>query len=80
MRPETVLAYVRATPFRPFRIVLNSGRAYDIRHPEMIRVGRDHFILFYADSPDAPHDRWETASLLVVDHIEHIDSPAPSGT
>ena len=40
MRPEDLLEWVRAKPFRPFRIVLNSGRPYEIRHPEMLRVGR----------------------------------------
>jgi hypothetical protein len=76
MAPNTVLAYVRAKPFRPFRIVLNSGRAYDVRHPELIRVGLDHFVVFFASDPDGPHQSFETAGLVVVDHIEHIEAAA----
>jgi hypothetical protein len=76
MAPNTVLAYGRAKPFRAFRIVLNSGRSYDVRHPELIRVGLDHFVLFFAKDPEGPHERFETASLVVVDHIEHIETPA----
>jgi hypothetical protein len=78
MRPETLLAYVRAAPFRPFRIVLNSGRAYDVRHQDLLQVGRDCFVLFYAAEQGGPFDRWETASLLLIDHIEHLDVPAAS--
>jgi hypothetical protein len=32
--------YVAAEPFRPFRIKMASGQVYEIRHPEMILVGR----------------------------------------
>jgi hypothetical protein len=35
MRPDDLLAWVHAAPFQPFRICLNSGRTYEIRHPEM---------------------------------------------
>jgi hypothetical protein len=70
-----VLSYVKAQPFRPFRILMNSGRKYDIRHPEMVRVGRDFLILFtlVSDDPDVV-DRWETVSLLLVEAISHLDA------
>ena len=76
MSAREVLNYVKANPFRPFRIRMNSGRTFDIRHPEMIRVGRDFFMLFtsVSDSPDVV-DHWETASLLLVEAISHLDAP-----
>jgi hypothetical protein len=75
MSAGEVLNYVKAHPFRPFCIRMNSGRRFDIRHPEMIRVGRDFFILFtsVSDSPDVV-DHWETASLLLVEAISHLDA------
>jgi len=73
MRPETVQSYVRAVPFRPFRIVLNSGRAFEVRHPEMVRVGRDVVLYFHATEPDAPFDRWDSVSLSLVERIEPIE-------
>ncbi len=78
MQPETLQAYLRAVPFRAFRIVLNSGRAYEVRHPEMIRVGRDIFVLYHADTPEAPFDRFETVSLLLIERIEHIEAAVSS--
>ncbi len=74
MWPDTLFAYVRAAPFRPFRVVLNSGRAYEVRHPEMIRVGHDSIVYFHATPPDGPFDRWETLSLALVERVEHADS------
>jgi len=76
MAPESLLGYVRASPFKPFRIVLNSGRNYDVHHPEFIDVGFDDAVYFYKKSPDSPHERWETFSLSLVEHIEHIQPTA----
>lgn len=75
MSPQEVLTYVKAQPFRPFRIRMVGGRAYEVRHPEMVRVGRDHFIFFsfVSDNPDVV-DRWETVSLLLVESISHLEA------
>ncbi len=74
MRNNSILSYVKAVPFRPFRIVMNSGKSYDVRHPETIAVGRDTFIYYYRQQPDQPFfDRWESVSLLLVQDVEHLD-------
>lgn len=80
MRPDTLLSYVRAEPFQPFRLVMNSGRAFEVRHPEMIRVGRDVLNLYYANPPDAPFERFHTVSLLLIERIEWMEKPAPSSS
>jgi hypothetical protein len=73
--PQQLLSYLRAEPFRPFRIHMASGQTFDVRHPEMARVGRNSLILFtfVSDSPDI-FDRWETVSLMLMERISHIDS------
>jgi hypothetical protein len=43
----------RAKPFRPFRIVMNSGETHDIRYPEWITVGRSWVAIFEADRPES---------------------------
>jgi len=75
MRPEDLLAYVKAAPFRPFRVVMNNGKTYDVPHPEFVKVGRSGWNYFYMDSPDAPFDRVDMASLLLINHIEYLDVP-----
>ena len=45
-------AQLFAEPFRPFRIRITSGRNFEIRHPEMVRVGADSVIIFTTVSDD----------------------------
>ncbi len=79
MRPEDVLEWVRAKPFRPFRIILNSGHAYDIRHPEVIKVGRSTMHIYtYAGEPADPYGRAEMVGLLLIERIEAIEAANPS--
>ena len=72
--PSELLNYLRATPFRPFQIRMAGGRTYDIRHPEMVKVGRNSLIVFtfVTDEPDV-YDRWETVSLMLIEAVTHLD-------
>ena len=75
MRPDDVLTWVREIPFQPFRICLNSGRTYDIRHPEMVKVGRSTVHIYsYAGKPEDPHERMEMVGLLLIERIEPIET------
>jgi hypothetical protein len=75
MRTQDVLNYLRAEPFRPFRIRMVSGHAFDIRHPEMVRVGQSSLIVFsfVSDNP-AVYDRWDTVSLVLIERLEHLEA------
>lgn len=76
MTPQTILGYVKAEPFRPFRIHLVSGRTLEVRHPELIKVLKSTWIVFKSSSEMLDlSDEWETASLLLVESISHIDVP-----
>jgi hypothetical protein len=72
-----ILGYLHAEPFRPFRIRMTSGRTFDIRHPEMVRVGRSSLIIFsyVSDDPEV-FDRWETVSLMLIESVTHQEAPA----
>ncbi|HUY92324.1 MAG TPA: hypothetical protein VMV10_26520 [Pirellulales bacterium] len=72
--PAELLSYLKAKPFRPFRIHMASGQTYDVRHPEMARVGRNVLLLFtfVSDDPDV-FDRWETVSLMLMESVSHLD-------
>lgn len=76
MAPQTILGYVKAEPFRAFRLHLASGRTFDVRHPEMIKVLRNSILIFKAssDTPDLP-DEWESVSLMLTESISHLDAP-----
>jgi hypothetical protein len=76
MTPQTILGYVKTEPFRPFRIHLASGRTFDIRHPERIKVLRSNVLVFKTtgDTPEIP-DEWETVSLMLTESISHLEAP-----
>jgi hypothetical protein len=76
MLPDAVLEWARAVPFRPFRICLNSGRTFDVRHPEMIKVGRSTIDIFeYADEQHDIYDRRQMVGLMLIERIEPIAAP-----
>jgi hypothetical protein len=81
MTSREVLNYVQAIPFRPFRIRMNSGRTFDIRHPEMVRVGKRDLLLFtfVSDSPEV-YDRWENLSLILIEALSPLEIPDSKGS
>lgn len=73
--PREILSDVRAQPFRPFRITMTSGRTFDIRHPEMLRVGANSLMVFSFVSASLDiYDHWETVSLMLIESISHLES------
>ncbi len=40
MRSEDIRDLLKSKPFRPFRFTLTDGTSYDVRHPELVNVGR----------------------------------------
>jgi hypothetical protein len=71
--------YVTAEPFRPFRIKMASGTAYEVRHPEMILVGRTS-VRVHTTTEGEPGNgsRWHDVSLMLMETLESIE-PAVSG-
>ena len=72
--PHTVRDYVKAEPFRPFRIHLASARTFDIRHPEMVKFLKNHLIIFkpVADASEFPEE-WDSVSRLLAASISHLE-------
>ncbi len=78
---QRIAKYVGAEPFRPFRINMASGRVFEIRHPEMVQVGRTTLTVFTYLSDDAEEakEREHEVSLLLIESIEPIDVKSPAG-
>ena len=72
-----ILTYSKAQPFRPFRLHMASGKTYDVRHPEMIKVLKNYLLVF-SFSPDDPElpEIHETVSMVLIESISHLDVPA----
>jgi hypothetical protein len=78
MRPDDILELLRVQPFQPFRLRLTDGMVYEIRHPEMIKVGRSKAWVFFHESDDPLRLllRSEAISLLHITRLEPMDTPA----
>jgi hypothetical protein len=72
MTPQTILGYVKAEPFRPFRIHMASGRTFDVRHPEMIKVLKSCALVFNNVDAGIP-DEWVTVSLMLAESLSEIE-------
>ena len=77
--PHRMIEFVAAEPFQPFRIQMASGRSFEIRHPEMIKVGRSSVTVYMRPEGDPNQaDRWQEVSLMLLESVEPVD--ATSGT
>jgi hypothetical protein len=57
-----------------------SGESFDVRHPEMVRVGRNSMILFtFVSEVPELYDRWETISQMLMERISQLDAAVPPG-
>jgi hypothetical protein len=77
---EDLQTLARSKPFVPFRVVLTTGEKYDIRHPDLIMVGKRSAVLGITNDPaGTAYDRAVHVDLLRVVAVETgIASPASS--
>ena len=82
MTGREIQAFVDAEPFQPFRIHMASGRTFDVRHPEMIRIGRTSVTVFaFSQDDERFYERVEMLGLLRIESISVLDtSVASSGS
>lgn len=76
MRRDDLITLIKATPFRPFRLRVTDGTAFDIRHPEMLMVTRHAVIvgiLGGGENGDDAYPQIERSSTLDLLHITQIE-------
>ena len=73
MTSRKVLDYLSADPFRSFRIKMASGKSFEIRHPEMILVGRSS-VRVHTVTGDEQHENWHDVSLMLMETLEPIEA------
>lgn len=80
MRQEDLIEVLRQRPFQPFRIHLSDGIIYEVRHPELVLVGRSKAVVFFPDSrkPPPAFETYETIALLHITRLEPIETLASS--
>ena len=75
---QRLAQYVGAEPFRPFRIGMASGQTFEIRHPEMISVGRSTARIYTFMIDEGSPQRKHEVSLLLMESVEPLDVTSPN--
>jgi hypothetical protein len=74
MSPEQLRDTLRQEPFEPFRLVMTDGKGYDIRHPDLLWVGKRVAMVGLAGSEGQTFfERAVQVDLLHVIRLEPIE-------
>jgi hypothetical protein len=76
MSQQAILEKLRHRPFQAFRIHVSDGTVYEIRHPEMMVVGRTKALVFFPPEgiPLPAIDRYEAVALLHITRLEPMET------
>ena len=77
MIPSDIMFWKKAEPFRPFRIVTNGGRIYDVRLPELVTVLTGSLVYYTPSADEGVFQRGQMIGLSLIDRIEPLDAPPP---
>jgi hypothetical protein len=79
MPPAELLQLLRRRPFVPFRIHLDEGTTYEVRHPELVMVSVGAAIVGFPD-PSHPgmYASHEIVALRHIARLEPLEAPAAS--
>lgn len=75
MSPGDLEKKLRQRPFAPFRMYLIDGATYDVRHPELVILGRRSLVLGLNRDPEATrYERTVDVDLLHIVRVEGVDT------
>jgi len=79
MTTTIVRDLLRQRPFRPFRVVMSSGEAYEVRHPEMAWVTKNDLFVGIDGADDGLPADARICPLFHVAALEPINTDARAG-
>ena len=68
MTRNEMLLHVNAKPFEPFRVRMNNGEVYDVKHPENVRYMITDSVYIFSPVQDQPG----VDQLLTIAHVHNI--------
>jgi hypothetical protein len=76
---EELQKIARQQPFEPFRLILTTGATFDVRHPDLIMVGRRSATIGLTNKPNRTiYDYTVTVDLLHIVAIEKLPGSPPA--
>jgi hypothetical protein len=79
MTVQTFRQLLAERPFKPFRLVMSSGEAYEVRHPEMALLTQTDILVGIDEADDGVPAEFKICSLLHVASVEPL-SPTVLGS
>jgi hypothetical protein len=71
MTVQTFRDLLATRPFRPFRVVMSSGQAYEVRHPETAMLMKSDLLVGIDEEDELP-TRFQICSLLHMTAVEPL--------
>jgi hypothetical protein len=79
MAPEELRDILQHTPFEPFRLVMTDGTGYEIRHPDLLWVGKcSAMIGLTGDPAQTFYERTIRVDLLHVIRLGPLEAKPPA--
>jgi len=70
MSPDGIRKLLRQQPFEPFRLVMSSGKEYEVRHPEMAMLLQNDILVGVDITDNGMPAEFDICPLLHVASIE----------
>jgi hypothetical protein len=77
MTVQTFRELLTQRPFKPFRLVMSSGRSYEVRHPEMALLTKSDILVGIDETEEGVPAEFKICSLLHVSAIEPLGAIGP---
>ena len=71
MTADELKAYQKTQPFKPFRIVLNDGKSYDVPHPNFVWVRT--WTVCVATHGDVESGLWDRFDQVALNRIKDVE-------
>jgi hypothetical protein len=71
---NTLSKLLAQRPFQSFRVVMSSGRAYEVRHPEMALLTKSSLLVGVDLADDGVPADFQICALLHVTAVEPVSS------
>lgn len=80
MAPEELREVLRQQPFHPFRLLMTDGVGYEVRHPDLLLIGRRSAVVGTTDHEGEPfYERTVRVDLMHVIRVEPLAEAPPPG-
>lgn len=74
MTVQTFRNLLAERPFKPFRLIMSSGQAYEVRHPEMALLTKSDILVGVDIQEDSVPAEFKVCSMLHVTAVEPMES------